>query len=208
MQQRYIWPPGVMFYMISLQANSLSAMSSLEMVGLKLKEIEEADTPDPLSDLEEVELLNELQNFILQAAAISRYFWPVKKSHDWRGIDLRKRLNVSHESPLRSRELRNELEHFDERLDAYLENGIVGNILPQYVGPEPERQEVPLHIFRAYYFDHFRLISIWILRIPRACMSVLIPIWRLGRRYWRMIAPAGRGGIHELGKTVLSAPAL
>lgn len=139
--------------MLSLQANSLSAMSSLEKVGLKLKEIEAADASDPLTDLEEVELLNELQNFILQAAAISRYFWPVKKTHDWRGSDLRRRLDVSDESPLRSRDLRNELEHFDERLDVYLENGIVGNIIPQYVGPEPEKQQVPLHIFRAYYFD-------------------------------------------------------
>jgi hypothetical protein len=153
MRQRAIWPPGVMFYMLSLQAISLSAMSSLERVGHKLKEIEATATTDPLSDLEEVELLNELQNFILQAGAISRYFWPVKKSHDWRGSDLRRRLKISDESPLRSRDLRNEIEHFDERLDIYLENGIVGNILPQYVGPEPGTQEVPLHIFRAYYFD-------------------------------------------------------
>lgn len=97
--------------------------------------------------------MDDVQNIVLQAAALSRYFWPVRKAHEWRGADLRARFNVAEDSPLKSRNLRNELEHFDERLDEYLENGIVGHIIPQYFGPEPEAQQVPLHLFRAYYFN-------------------------------------------------------
>lgn len=45
------------------------------------------------------------------------------------------------------------MEHFDERLDVYLQKFPVGNIIPSYVGPEPESDGVPNHLFRAYYTD-------------------------------------------------------
>jgi hypothetical protein len=54
---------------------------------------------------------------------------------------------------LKNRDLRNEIEHFDERLDSYISNGIVGYIFPELVGPLPESDGVPTHIFRAYYID-------------------------------------------------------
>src|SRR3546814_2786138 len=50
-----------------------------------------------------------------------------------------------------NRALRNSIEHFDERLDLYLQDGIVGYIFPSLILPEPEDSDVPHHIFRAYY---------------------------------------------------------
>ena len=70
-----------------------------------------------------------------------------------RAEELRAAYNVKAESPLKDRDLRNQLEHFDEKLDDYLKEGIVGYILPEYVGPSLERNGVPGHLFRAYYLD-------------------------------------------------------
>ena len=82
------------------------------------------------------------------------YFWAARKENEWRGQILRKAFNVTDLSALKSRDLRNEIEHFDERLDLYLAGGIAGIILPQYIGPLPDVSAIPSHLFRAYYTDH------------------------------------------------------
>jgi hypothetical protein len=74
----------------------------------------------------------------MQAGALSRYFWPVRKGHEWRGAQLRSAFGISDDSPLRSRDLRNSIEHFDERLDLFLDGGVTGHVLPEYVGPFDE----------------------------------------------------------------------
>ena len=53
---------------------------------------------------------------------------------------------------MKNRDLRNEMEHLDENLDAYVSDGIAGYIFPAYIGPLPEG-DVPTHMFRAYYVD-------------------------------------------------------
>jgi hypothetical protein len=106
-----------------------------------------------LAAIDTEDVLNHLQNIIVQGAALSRYFWPVRKGHERRGAHLRQALNITDDNPLRSRDLRNAMEHFDEKLDQYLSTGIVGNVLPQYFGPLPKNDGVPSHIFRAYYID-------------------------------------------------------
>lgn len=64
-------------------------------------------------------------------------------------------------SPLFDRELRNALEHFDERLDKYLASGLVGYVFSEFVGPRPKENGVPGHFFRAYFIDEgiFRLLD-------------------------------------------------
>ena len=66
--------------------------------------------------------------------------------------DLRSAFGVDEASPLHSRDQRNSLEHSDERLNAYLRSGIVGVILPEYVGMRPVDRSMPYHLFRAYYY--------------------------------------------------------
>jgi hypothetical protein len=107
---------------------------------------------DSLRHLDTNGLLNELQNMILHAAALSRYFWPVRQGHDARAKQLREAFGVIDGNPLKNRDLRNEIEHFDEKLDAYLSDGIAGYIFPEYVGPLPQN-DAPAHIFRAYQLD-------------------------------------------------------
>jgi hypothetical protein len=95
-------------------------------------------------------ILNEIQNVILQGAALSRYFWPVRKGHKNRAEHLKRAFSVDKFSPLYDRNLRNAIEHFDERFDKYLNSGIVGYIFPEFVGPRPIEDGVPGHFFRAY----------------------------------------------------------
>jgi hypothetical protein len=73
------------------------------------------------------ELLHNLQNLVIQGAALSRYFWPARPGHDSRAAFLRQSLAVAEDSPLKNRDLRNEIEHFDEKLEAHLGGGIVGH---------------------------------------------------------------------------------
>jgi hypothetical protein len=108
---------------------------------------------DRSGDFNQGQTLNHLQNIVVQGAALSRYFWPARKDHKKRGEILRKAFDVTDTSPLKSRDLRNDIEHFDEKLDTYLAGGIVGVILPHYIGPLPALSAIPSHLFRAYYTD-------------------------------------------------------
>lgn len=69
------------------------------------------------------EAFSSLQEALIHAGALSRFFWPSSSAGDLgkrRGETLRRKLAVSDESPLRDRKLRNEMEHFDEMMDKYL----------------------------------------------------------------------------------------
>jgi hypothetical protein len=67
---------------------------------------------------------NHLQSFLTASANISKIFWPAyyenrhdeSKEYSQRGIDLRNFLNMSNKSVLNNRDLRNHVEHYDERL--------------------------------------------------------------------------------------------
>ena len=45
------------------------------------------------------------------------------------------------------------MEHFDEKLDKYLEENHVGEFLPNDVRAEAPVSEVPLHIFKGFYIN-------------------------------------------------------
>ncbi len=148
-----IWPPYEAFYIRSMLFNAESAARSVLQVNAVMHVVMENSPEDPVSVLPVQYLLTELQNIIVQAGALSRYFWPVRSTHEWRGTQLREAFGISEDSPLRSRDLRNAIEHFDEKLDRYLENGVVGQVLPEFVGLSREQEGVPVHLFRAYYVD-------------------------------------------------------
>jgi hypothetical protein len=126
-----------------------------------MEAVERSGSSKPLKEVDPQSVLNELQNIIVQGAAVSRYFWPVKEKYRARGAELRGMYGVSDESPLRSRELRNAIEHFDEKLDDYLAQGVVGTIYPHYLGSEPPPSQVKRHFFRAYFTNNgvFQLLE-------------------------------------------------
>lgn len=148
-----IWPPSEVCYIHAMLFNTQSAIESIEVVSSVMEHLSEHPEEIEHSDIDTGVVLNHLQNIVVQGAAISRYFWPVRKPHEARGELLRQAFNIGDNNPLKNRDLRNEIEHFDERLDTYLVDGFVGYFFPEYFGPQPESDGVPAHIFRAYHTD-------------------------------------------------------
>jgi hypothetical protein len=148
-----IWAPYEAFYIHAMMFNTRSAMASIDSVSAALEVISSYTSGDAFEQLDRSALLDELQNIILQAAALSRYFWPVRQGHEARARQLREAFDIADDNLLKNRDLRNEIEHFDEKLDAYLADGIAGCIFPEFVGPLPESDGTRAHIFRAYYID-------------------------------------------------------
>lgn len=106
----------------------------------------QSNSPDQFS-------LDELHNIALQGAGMSRFFWPSKTTYARRGDCLRKAFGITDESPLSSRELRNLMEHFDERLDDYLKGEVAGSVVTNYFGPKPPLGQSPSHVLRAFFTD-------------------------------------------------------
>ena len=123
-QPEGIWAPYEAYYIEAMLSNTGSAMASLERVSDVIEEVEHDRCGGTLDRIDPHALIAELQNIVLQAAALSRYLWPVRPGHEARAAHLRAALDVAESSPLRDRGLRNEIEHFDEKLDAYLAEGI------------------------------------------------------------------------------------
>lgn len=96
------------------------------------------------------ELLRHVHSLLTQAGNISKLLWPTKPRRDRnesnedyrarckqtsdRGDDLRRSLNIPEQHPLKDRTLRNNLEHFDERLDSWVRISENHNVI-ELVGP-------------------------------------------------------------------------
>lgn len=71
-------------------------------------------------------IIRELRAALAAAANVSKVLWPPKNSKDVskaRSIELRRLCNLPGEHGLKSRQLRNHIEHADERLDEWLASG-------------------------------------------------------------------------------------
>ena len=150
-----IWPPYEAFYIEAMVFCTTTALQAEARVSqhLELGATFAPESPDWNSSA--YAIVDGIQVIAQQAAALSRYFWPSRshEPHKSRAIHLRQGLAVSDDSPLQNRDLRNHLEHFDERLDEVATTGLVGVVLPTYVGPRLEDPQVPATLFRAYYTD-------------------------------------------------------
>jgi hypothetical protein len=147
-----IWPPYEAFYIQAMLFNARAALASIGEAERILKAMSNGESIESGPDTDSDALLNSLQNVVIHGAALSRYFWPARTGHERRAEFLKDTLQITEESPLKSRDLRNQIEHFDEKLDDYVSSGIVGNVFPAYVGRLPV-EDVPSHMFRAYYAD-------------------------------------------------------
>jgi hypothetical protein len=148
-----IWPPYEAFYIESMLWHTASAERSIKVVRDWLELIRNDD--ERALELPRPVLFEQLQNILHQAACISRYFFPAgrapKPLHVARAGRLRQAFGVDDDNPLAERDLRNAIEHFDERLDEYLTENHIGEFVPEDVGYLPRKSEVPLHIFKGFY---------------------------------------------------------
>ena len=93
---------------------------------------------------------------LAHAAALSHFFWPIKKTlvAQTRANKLRDAFALNDESPLKNRQLRNGLEHFDERLDDYLIEHATGNFSPAAtIGSHEEADDPEAKIFKLVDID-------------------------------------------------------
>lgn len=155
-----IYPPFEAFYIEAMLWHTSSAGQSIEDVAQWLEHVREDD--ERALELPKPALFERLQNILHQAGCVSRYVFPVgrqpKALHADRGARLREALAVADDSPLADRDLRNALEHFDERLDLYITDNQVGQFIPDHVGLEKPVSEVPLHIFKGFYISSLTFV--------------------------------------------------
>ena len=158
-----IWPPYEAFYIEAMLFNTTAALTAAETVARVMDALESGEVSD-FGDIDQQAILDALQNIVAHSAMLSKFLWPVRQrpEHLNRAEHLRIRLAVADDSALKNRSLRDYLEHFDERLDLHLRGGIVGHIIPSFVGYSSQDESgVPLHVFRAFYVDRglFKTLS-------------------------------------------------
>lgn len=77
-----------------------------------------------------------LQGFLIAVANISKILWPINKKYSTRGDELIKLLAIDEaNSVIKSRDPRNHLEHFDERLHIWFDNSHYHNLMDMSIGP-------------------------------------------------------------------------
>ena len=76
-----------------------------------------------------------LQSLLISVANLSKLLWGARKGKEAERKILRDALGVPDDSPLRSRALRNHFEHFDERLEEWIERDPNRIFVDMNVGP-------------------------------------------------------------------------
>ena len=133
----------------------------MTLTGTAISDYEYLDkviTNQELFDQNPYILIDLAENIINQAATISRYFWPTKqtpKIHRLRGEKLRENLLINDDNILKSRGVRNFIEHFDENLDKFLTKPIAGSFLPKSVVFNSIELDEVTFVFRAYIVNEF-----------------------------------------------------
>jgi len=125
------------------------------------------------------------QNIINRAALISRYFWPSssEKLHKERGQRLRAAFVIHESNPIKDKNMRKFIEHFDEKLDSYLSNGIAGALIPSDAGNRVTDSPSVNHFFRAYYVDDWSFHALGLEFKIHPIINELIRIHLLLKKY-------------------------
>ena len=157
-----IWFPYEVFYIESMLTITSMVMYEIDLLELSIEKHNK-------EELEGEKIIDLSQNIITSAAAISRFFWPSSNNsiHKKRGQRLREAFDIIESNVLKKRDVRNFIEHFDEKLDVYLSTIANGMIFPLYVGPRPVDHDLA-QFFRAYFTnDHtFKLLDLECSMVP------------------------------------------
>lgn len=153
-----IHPPYEALYIEAMLWHTSSAAQSIADLSAWLEYVYNDD--ERALKVPKTELFDHLQNILHQAGCISRYLFPsrTRPVHLQRAATLREAFDVKDNNPLANRGLRDALEHFDERLDRYLAVDRVGQFIPNHVGYEMPKSDVPLHIFKGFYIGQLTFV--------------------------------------------------
>lgn len=156
-----IWPPYEVFYIECIKTASLNAIESWEALN-------EIVSNENLLKTNATDTVDLAENIVNQAGIISKYFFPPvdeKKSknliHKLRGEKLRETFKIDETNELSDRTFRNYIEHFDEKLDLFLNQAIAGNIIPpKSIFWTSESISEVTYVFKAYIISEFKFISL------------------------------------------------
>lgn len=160
-----IYPLYEVFYIDRILSATDSAIASWESIDSLLASPE-------MSTIEAVQranttIIRHCDNIVHQAGVISRYFFPTKNRdkdsntiHQLRGEKLRNSYEIPTNSVLKERGFRNHMEHFDENLDAFLNNTVAGNIFPSAVFIQRNHIDSITHVFKAYVINENMFVSL------------------------------------------------
>ncbi len=160
-EQIKIWPPYEVFYIECIKTASLNAIESWETLNKIVSD-------ENLLNTNAIDTVDLAENIVNQAGIISKYFFPPvndKKTknliHKLRGEKLRETFKIDDNQELSNRTFRNYIEHFDEKLDLFLNKTIAGNIIPpKSVFWASENINEVTYIFKTYIISEFKFISL------------------------------------------------
>lgn len=155
-----IYPMYEVFYIECIKTASLNAIESWE----KLNEIV---SDENLFESNGIETIDLSENIVNQAGIISKYFFPPRVEglkntiHRLRGEKLRESYMIADDNILKDKDFRNYIEHFDEKLDIFLNNNNIGNIIPQKrIFLNSNEINNITFVFKAYILNEFTYISL------------------------------------------------
>lgn len=157
-EQIKIWPPYEVFYLECIKTASLNAIEVWEALN-------ELVLDENKNKIFAVDLA---ENIVNQAGIISKFFFPPvdqknskKLIHRLRAEKLREAFKIDDNKELSKRTFRNYIEHFDEKLDLFLNRAIAGNIIPlKTVFLSSEDINEVTYVFKAYIINEFKFISL------------------------------------------------
>ncbi len=150
-----IVPIHEVFYLESMLLVTSSALDAGDRIEWALAEGAKHDPASPEWQEFTYAIIHAVHTLAVQAGGLARYFWPsrTRTIHSRRAERLRTAFNVDELSALHNKNLRNQLEHFDEKLDVFLSTIDARNVRMAYVGPCEQKATIRPSHFRAYYTD-------------------------------------------------------
>jgi len=157
-EQWKIYPPYEVFYIECIRTACLNAIESWEAIN-------EIVSAEKLLKSNAIDTVDLAENIVNQAGIISKYFFPPRNEgqknliHKLRGEKLRNAFKIDDTHILKDRTFRDFIEHFDEKLDLFLNKSVAGNIIPPKTiyWTSNDINEVTI-VFKAYIIKEFKFI--------------------------------------------------
>jgi hypothetical protein len=139
------------------------------------------NAPAGLHDMDSRRFWANIQNCLTAVANISKALWGQGGRYANEREDLRIRLQVDDNSPLRSTGMRNNFEHIDERIDWWHKNSVTKNFTDWLVGSSNDMSgmdvtDADTDIFRRFDYSTGD-VTFWGVRYPLA--TILVEVERL-----------------------------
>jgi hypothetical protein len=129
---------------------SLAEMALLSEIVTQAKFAEKA--ADQLTNSSDsIEVWGSIQAILVATANVSKILWPARKQSKARGKHLRDLLSVDDDNLLSDRTFRNHFEHYDERIEEWVENNNSAVYMDSRIDPfEPTPLSLPQLFHRSY----------------------------------------------------------